>query len=290
MAGQASSIERAIGFLGRQRQLPYPVIDRLQRMFVRPPEKMHSSKFECSHVAGKFRGDLSSHIDWSIYFRGAYDEAGLNAIEQSIQQTPRRVAWDVGANVGNHSLFLSNLFAKVYCFEPSPDLVERLRTNIEINNLDNTIVLDYGLADRNDDAEYFRGQNGNEGQGSFIGKDRQVADGVFSIRTGDGAFEEIGDAHLDFIKIDVEGFELEVLMGLRETLASQRPLVLFEWISESRSKVTPEGLRALFPTGYTLYGLTRSRKLTDRMRAAPVLLRVPFDFNRDYGNVLAVPN
>lgn len=289
MVEQASSIERAIGFLGRQRRFPYPIIDRLQRMFVRPPERIHPGSFECPHIAGKFRGDLSSHIDWSIYFRGAYDEAGLNAIERAIQQAPRRVAWDIGANVGNHSLFLSKLFTKVYCFEPSPDIVERLRTNIAINNINNTFVLDYGLADRNANAEYFSGQNGNEGQGSFIGKDGQVPDGVFSIRIGDEAFKELGDAQIDFIKIDVEGFELEVLRGLRTTLATQRPLVLFEWIAESRSKVTQEGLRELFPPGYTLYGLSRSRRLLDRLRAAPVLARVDFDFHCDYGNVLAVP-
>jgi FkbM family methyltransferase len=250
---------------------------------------MQSSKFECSHIAGKFRGNLSSHIDWSIYFRGAYDEAGLNAIQRTIQKTRRRVAWDIGANVGNHSLFFSKLFTKVYCFEPSPDIVERLRTNIALNNIDNAFVLDYGLADRNANAEYFRGQNGNEGQGSFVGKDGQVADSVFSIRIGDDAFKEIGDAQLDFIKIDVEGFELEVLSGLRATLATQRPLVLFEWIAESRSKVTPEGLRELFPKGYTLHGLSRSRRWLDRLRSAPVLAKEPFDFHRDYGNVLAVP-
>lgn len=281
--------EKVLAYMGRHSHLPYPLLDVLFRRFMRPAVKMPDRQIECSHIAGRFHGNISSHIDWHIYCRGAYDMAGLYAIEQVVRDRVCTVAWDVGANVGNHSLFLSRIFDRVYSFEPSPGLVSQLEANLTLNNLENVHVLEYGLADHDGTAEYFDGQDGNEGQGSFVGGEGQTPDGEFLIRPGDTVFDEIGEDRLDFVKIDVEGFEVEVLRGLRATLAAKRPVVLFEWIPESRAKISRTELSELFPSGYVLHGLSRSRRVFDRLRSVPVLSRIQFDYEQNYGNVLAIP-
>ncbi len=250
-----------------------------------PPEP-----FQCPHIAGEFIGELSSHIDWHVYFRGAYDEAGLNLIQSTVQNSSRSVAWDIGANVGNHTLFLSRLFEKVYSFEPMPSLINQLRNNVRLNELNNVQIEEYGLADNSGQIPYFSGQNGNVGQGSFVNRTGLPADLELPLKTGDEVFAELDLQHLDFVKIDVEGFEVEVLRGMRNTLNQTRPIVQFEWLSESRDKVSRAELCGLFPERYTLQGSARSRRLIDRLATVAVLRKIPFDYNAEYGNALAIPD
>ncbi|OIQ32100.1 MAG: methyltransferase [Alphaproteobacteria bacterium MedPE-SWcel] len=132
---------------------------------------------------------------------------------------------DIGANIGNHSLYVASFLAarKVIPFEPNPKALKLLFANIAMN----------GLTDRFDLSHLGQGVAGNPGVGFGI-EDRNRNIGAARMMPGEGEIQvTTGDIALanddpDFIKIDVEGMEIEVLSGLRDTLARCRPALLVE--------------------------------------------------------------
>ncbi|TNJ40657.1 FkbM family methyltransferase [Phaeobacter sp. B1627] len=132
---------------------------------------------------------------------------------------------DIGANVGNHSLYVASFLtaAKVIPFEPNPKALKLLLANIAMN----------GLTDRFDLSHLGQGVARSPGTGFGI-EDRNRNLGAARMRAGEGEIRvTTGDIALvndapDFIKIDVEGMEIDVLCGLRETIARCQPALLVE--------------------------------------------------------------
>ena len=134
---------------------------------------------------------------------------------------------DVGANVGNHSLFAAIVLKapKVFAVEPFPEAYRILRCNIALNDLASTIThLPMALSS-------------SEGLGSMKALDGNIGLAILSegpgdipIHIGDHVFqtEKVG-----FVKIDVEGSEMMVLNGLYETMARCRPPAMIEVDNEN---------------------------------------------------------
>jgi len=170
---------------------------------------------------------LSSHFKDVIqrdHMEGRFYEPEELAII-SKHMKPGFVFCDIGSNVGNHAVF-AGLFlepAKIFCFEPNPDVIPTLRANIALNGLDECCdlsFLGYGLG-RSDEESYgvsFR--QINTGAARLL-----EGDGDIAIRTADTL---LAGQTVDFVKIDVEGMELDVLEGLAGTVKTQRPRVFIE--------------------------------------------------------------
>jgi FkbM family methyltransferase len=133
---------------------------------------------------------------------------------------------DIGANIGNHSLFALKFLGvkKVIPFEPSPIAIAVLTSNLGLNGeLDRCDLshLGFGLSDgvQSGLAMAYDAQKFNLGGG------RMVEGGALQTIPGDQA---LADEAVDFIKIDVEGMELSVLKGLSKTIARCRPVMFIE--------------------------------------------------------------
>jgi len=153
-----------------------------------------------------------------------YEEAELEYIGKRVKN--RAVAVDVGANIGNHTLYLSQKlrFHHVYAFEPVPTTYEQLRHNIALNGLEQEVTterLALGMSDGRATITEFDKTN--------IGGTRISADSSGDIRVttldqyGLNVWKE-----LDFIKIDVEGFEENVVRGGLQTLEKFKPWLFIE--------------------------------------------------------------
>jgi FkbM family methyltransferase len=130
---------------------------------------------------------------------------------------------DVGANVGNHTLYLTRYLGaeRVIAFEPYPPARRVLEINLALNGLsDRVTVHPVGLADAPGRASVEL-PFANIGGARFISSDS----GAFEIVTGDSL---IADEPVTFMKIDTEGLELKVLAGLRETIMRHRPVMFIE--------------------------------------------------------------
>ena len=137
-------------------------------------------------------------------------------------QYARGVVLDVGANVGSHSINFSQHADVVHAFEPQPQVFYNLCANLMLHHIHNVCVYNCAL------GSY-------EGVTNVIALDTTREGSPMGVAVGEGdqpvtmrTIDALGIAPVHFIKIDVEGHELEVLRGARETLSSQKIIVYVE--------------------------------------------------------------
>lgn len=134
----------------------------------------------------------------------------------------RGVVLDIGANVGSHSINFSRLARVVHAFEPQPRIFYNLCANLLINHVYN--VVPYNLALGNENGITYVAALDPTLPGSPMG----VAVGQGSQPTRIQTLDSLGISPVNFVKIDVEGHEMEVLKGGRETIQREAPIVYVE--------------------------------------------------------------
>ncbi|SOD25297.1 methyltransferase, FkbM family [Variovorax sp. YR752] len=141
---------------------------------------------------------------------------------------PDALALDIGANIGCTALLLSQLARRTIGFEPSPSTFALLQQNVDAG-AQNVEVVNVGLgrepADLNivfSPSHRSGGFVAREGLAGHVTEPIQILQGDTYLQA------TLGTERVGFIKIDVEGFELEVLAGLQQTIATHRPVVTLE--------------------------------------------------------------
>jgi FkbM family methyltransferase len=156
--------------------------------------------------------------------------------------------YDVGACQGLVTVFLAKRAKTVICFEPNSRNYSRILENLELNGIHNVEVRKAGVGSRRDTRRMIESQL-MPGLSSI---DANIGETLVNVRMGTvveeiliiALDEEISKINLpapDFIKIDTEGWEIEVLRGARDTLARHRPTLFLEMhgatMSEKSQKV-----------------------------------------------------
>lgn len=147
-------------------------------------------------------------------------------LEKQVQ--PGMVVADIGANVGLYTYLLARCVGDrgfVYAFEPNPALFASLETNCRSNGVTNVRLHNVALGSRDDTLTLTRSRF-NSGDSRLSRREASPASGAVSVpvRPLDALLE---GRPLDFVKIDVQGWELEVLKGMRGQLAGSRPLQIY---------------------------------------------------------------
>lgn len=132
---------------------------------------------------------------------------------------------DIGANVGNHSLFAAQHLraAQVIPVEPNPLSYTLLLANIVVNGLVGVFDLrgvGFGASDKASGGFAMEVRTKNVGAARML-----PGEGDIEVKRGDDILAGIAP---DMIKIDVEGMEIDVLAGLEQTVATHRPVMLVE--------------------------------------------------------------
>lgn len=146
---------------------------------------------------------------------------------------------DVGANIGEWTLQMADAVGpggRVIAIEPIPHLAEALQKSTWANNLRQVSIAAVALSESEGQGE-FSVERANTG-GSRLGRYCAEACDTITVRveTLDGLIARSKIGRVDFIKVDVEGFELEVLRGARATLARHRPPMYLEVGAEDLAK------------------------------------------------------
>lgn len=140
------------------------------------------------------------------------------------------VCLDVGANIGYYSTLFSNLIGnegKIISIEPSPINFQYLKQNLELQNLKNFILLNIACGDSNKQVDFHLNQSGNK---SKIVSDEN-SDNIISIevKTLDELSKDLKLEQIDFLKIDVEGYEWEFINGSKKTIEKFKPTIQIEF-------------------------------------------------------------
>lgn len=217
---------------------------------------MHHGPFVLDGYLGQYRIklDVRSSSDRAVV-AGRYEPETLETIKRVVKAGD--TCLDIGANTGVIALALCKQVGqagKVYAFEPGPPFFQRLQENRSLNSgLESRLVLvPQGLSDRPGEL-HWREDPEFPGNAFLFG----VAGQVVPVTTLDSYFSDL--ARLDFIKIDVEGMEGDVLRGGETLLRRFHPTILFESTLEFeayRSRpVRRELANFLVSLGYSLFSV-----------------------------------
>lgn len=203
-------------------------------------------------AGGVLTGDLRDWIDFSLFFYGEY-EPEVQGLLAALAAAGRNGTFvDIGANRGLHTLFAARHYSRVHAFEPFPPMAARLRANVAAWGATNVAIHEVGLGEADERRLFYAPPGDNLGTGSFepAHSARNTAFQPFEVRAGD-SYVAARVGKIDVIKLDVEGFEPEVLRGLAGTLAASRPAVILELSETAWEKVGgAAGFRRLLPDGY----------------------------------------
>lgn len=246
-------LDRSLRWLGHQRWLRYGLRNRLLR-WLRPPEQVAEREFEVPFAGLVYSGRTTRLIDWIVYYFGAYELDELELMRTLLSGRPNTVALDVGANVGHHALYLASFCAEVHAFEPYAVVADSIHQKIRRNRLRHVHVHAVGLGEADQELDFFAPQGANTGTGTFVAGHETLNNrhaGRLHVVQGDAYVTTLALPKVDLVKIDVEGFELATLRGLRDTLRRYRPIVMLELSDTARfSLASLDELMALFPADY----------------------------------------
>lgn len=197
---------------------------------------------------------IASDDNYLEHLNGDFEPA-IVSLFQSLTAA-NDVVLDIGANIGCTALLFGEFVKLVYAFEPSPTTYALLERNVRKSGLQNIILQNIGLGAES--AECSLTFSASNRSGGFVSDNVQTSGGHISeriiIRPLDEMTKTLNITHLEFIKIDVEGFEGQVLRGAKQTLSAFKPIVVLElnhWCLNAFQRTSIpdffDQLRSIFP-------------------------------------------
>ena len=222
---------------------------RLRNIFCRSRRLPVRTKHGIRLMVDPFQG-----IDTVILESGFYEEEVYRAVARNLK--PHDVFWDVGANLGLHSLTVKSKFPSVdvFAFEPNPAMVSLLHRSCDTNGLE--INIHPVALDAHDGSAEFFIHADNAGRCGMYNRNADPDLPRLNVETssGDSLIADGAAKPPNVIKIDVEGHELPALHGIRRVLESPSlRAVVFEDVSDQSSPVK----QFLSGYGFAIDPLTR---------------------------------
>lgn len=145
--------------------------------------------------------------------RVSVDETGVIANLLSTRKDPLHIMLDVGAHFGTSAAFFNALGWTIYCFEPDPG--NRAKLVAKFGKSDNITIDSRAVSDRPaTGVPFFKSDESTGISGLHAFRDTHREDGRVDVTTVEEIVRDRGIGHVDFLKIDVEGFDFSVLKGV----------------------------------------------------------------------------
>ncbi len=255
----------------------------------------------------RYQGNLNNSIEFNIFYYGAFEKPLLFFLRDTLNslstdKQDQQMFVDVGANIGQHTLFMSRYAREVHAFEPYSVVREKLEKHIQDNGIENVEVHPLGLSNASEQLDFFAPTGRNQGIGSFDAASVSKGNariGKLELVRGDDYLQQRQFQRISLIKIDVEGFEKNVLQGLQETLSKDRPVVVCEiTYGNALSFTTITELQEMLPVDYQLFTFntrkqdgTKARRRGAKAKRSGKFELIDFDYWLDSGqdDVVACP-
>lgn len=227
--------------------------------------------------------DLSQGIDFAIYLGGMFERGTAAALRKLTE--PSALVLDIGANIGAHTLRLAQLVGpngRVMAFEPTDFAFKKLKRNLDLNpelmsrveafhcfltaadgsDVPNSIYSSWPLA-----AEAGL-------HAKHLGREMQTKSA--QARSLDSILAERADRKVQLVKLDVDGFECDVLCGATSLLRETRPVFVMElapYVLEERGAPLEHLLSYFIPNGYAFYDERTQKRLPSAVNELQRLVR-----------------
>jgi FkbM family methyltransferase len=193
-----------------------------------------------------------------VFVTGDYEPEVWEAL--SAQARDADVLWDVGANIGTVSIpaLLDERIRELHAFEPDPTNASVLERNLALNGTGYSLHR-LALGDRSEVRQLHLAPTANAGLSSLAAATSTGVSVAVECRTVDQLVFEDGLAAPTLMKVDVEGWELQVFRGARRLLRELPPrAIVFEAESDPRGQMTEDPLLAeLEEAGYRVRRIAR---------------------------------
>ena len=180
--------------------------------------------------------DLENEPENKIYFFGNYDERHEPTLVRRILE-PGDVFWDVGANIGFYSMLASIYVGNsghVIAFEPGKIAYSALEKNVKLNGFLNIKPYNFAVSNAYGKEMLYSSGDVAFGEATIIKKQSQEYSNIETCKVI-ALYQFMKENKLNtptFIKIDVEGSEVNVLEGAEEILCSEKPPMLLVEMNE----------------------------------------------------------
>jgi FkbM family methyltransferase len=220
--------------------------------------------------------------------QGVYEHANVRLLLSLVK--PGTCYFDVGANIGLMALPVLRTIpeCRVVSFEPSPATVPFLMKTVKNSSFSSRWqVINEAVGKEDGELDFHVAR---AGLGAFDGFYRTGRIGAESdtvkvrVTTIDAVWEKLGRPEISVMKIDVEGAEVEALLGAERCIATAKPYLLVEWNQSNSSAAgkTPEDmLKVAGDLNYTVYctpymvPVTNSSEMSAQMLFSEDFLLVP---------------
>lgn len=211
--------------LGRLIIRPRTGVSRIAQRYLRERIAENSRKYP---NLASFSFDYMSLV---LITEGRFEDGHLSVLASKV--FPRLVeqgtCLDIGANIGNHSLFFSQHFSEVVAIEPHPRTYRLLQLNSELAG--NIVPINAGCSDRRRTAWAIENPT-NIGGTSISAESERADEGAGKVRFELYPLDDMEAVNrrndIGFVKIDIEGHEMECLEGATDTLKKHKPVIALE--------------------------------------------------------------
>lgn len=200
----------------------------------------------------RIKYQLNTDIGFLLFFKGSFEENDLNVCRKFLNKNS--IILDIGANIGLHSLYFSSIATNgyVYSFEPSRKTFNLLDQNL--SNIKNVLPINVGLGKETQILEFL--ETTDNAFSSFKDTKRKPikAKSMVLCCKLDDIIKLLNLNTINFIKIDVEGFEQEVIEGMNEVILKYKPIIFCEIYKGDNSNLNPEKtINTVYQYGYNVY-------------------------------------
>ena len=219
-------------------------LDNLEKIIKDSPEFNLAHQFKQGFTSTSEGFDLWIHpndeiLSRSIVYDKIWEPETTKLIKNIIHEGD--VGIDLGANIGYFTMLMANLVGtsgKIFSFEPEPQNFEILQKNIKQNHLKNVVANQSAIGDINGKIKLYL-SNTNAGWHKVFPKqfiDYEVSDKNIDVKIC-SLDKEFIDKKIDFIKMDIEGYEHEALKGMKKTILKNKPIFLIEYNDQNIKKI-----------------------------------------------------
>lgn len=194
-------------------------------------------------------------VSGHIIANGFFDRKALESLVVQLEVegicVRKKIFLDIGANIGNHSVFLADYFDSVVAFEPHPRTFKLLQANAFLKS--NIVCKNMALGSVKTKMHISTNfQNMGRNRVTTTANLNSFEIDVVRI---DDVIKEFRQSEIGLVKIDVEGFEVEVLRGGEEFFKKFSPPTILEILPDEIFDGTSQGLELLRSFGYNKFSI-----------------------------------